>query len=176
MSAVALYVESSSVYKTLGADCFDAGRDARTFYGTQPVVAHPPCQQWSRLRAFAHVKPVEKELALHALYVVRRNGGVLEHPSGSQLWAVASLPVPGEAADEWGGWTLPVEQSWWGHPCPKRTWLYIVGCAPRDIPALPFHLGRASGRVASQSSGAARVRTPVAFARWLLALAERCRK
>ena len=44
-----LFVAPNSIYKELGCDCYDAGRDARTYTGSAPVVAHPPCQLWGKL-------------------------------------------------------------------------------------------------------------------------------
>ncbi|MWL55341.1 hypothetical protein GQL84_23735, partial [Escherichia coli] len=58
-------------------DVFDIERDARTFAGGMPVVAHPPCRAWGRLRKFAKPRPDEKALALFAVAQVRAFGGVL---------------------------------------------------------------------------------------------------
>jgi len=45
----ALYVEPNSVYKRLGLDCWDEKRDARTYRGPGPIIAHPPCARWGAM-------------------------------------------------------------------------------------------------------------------------------
>lgn len=165
-----LYARSDSVYKKLPVcDVFDLARDARTFSGSTPVIAHPPCRLWGRLRTFSTAPESEKELAFHAVDCVRRNGGILEHPASSKLWPAAGLPLPG-VRDSFGGFTLPVLQSWWGHKAPKATWLYIVGLEPRDLPAIPFELGAPSGRIENFCTKQ-REATPEALALWLVDLA-----
>lgn len=90
-----LFARADSVYKTLpGCDVYDMERDARIYDGPHPVVAHPPCRSWGRLRAFASPRPDERNLARLAVAMVREFGGVLEHPAGSTLWAAQSLPPP----------------------------------------------------------------------------------
>jgi hypothetical protein len=170
---VALFTCRTTPYRALGLDCFDIDRDARTYDGASPVIAHPPCRGWARLRGFAKPLPDELDLARFAVRMVRVRGGVLEHPAFSMLWADQSLPEPGQGHDTSGGWTLPVDQSWFGHRAPKATWLYIAGCAPKDIPPIPFHLGQAEGRIENMGR-AERERTPVVFAAWLVLLASRC--
>ena len=84
MNVAVLFARPDSIYKTFPAiDVFDELRDARTFRGGCPVVAHPPCRAWSRMKAFAKPKPWEKDLARWAVQVVRENGGVLEHPQSA---------------------------------------------------------------------------------------------
>lgn len=112
----------------------------------------------------------EKALALFAVDTVRRWGGVLEHPASSTLWDAAGLPKRG--FDSFGGWTLPVWQSWFGHRAPKPTWLYVCGVSPSDVPPIPFDLAAPSGRIELMCT-AERERTPLAFAQWLLDLAGR---
>ena len=47
-TVAALYVESDGPYAGLdGVDVWDEARDARTYAGPYPVVAHPPCARWS---------------------------------------------------------------------------------------------------------------------------------
>ncbi|MFC4161998.1 hypothetical protein [Chitinimonas lacunae] len=195
MSAVAiLFARQDSVYKTLeGCDAWDIDRDARRWPGGTSVVAHPPCRAWGRLRHFAKPRADEKALALFAVERVRRWGGVLEHPAGSTLWPAAGLPEPGQR-DQFGGWTLPICQHWWGHRAEKATWLYIVGCEPANIPDIPLALGDATHIVGSSGrrnggdrlrpgdygwrpeiSKAEREHTPPDLARWLVELARRCR-
>lgn len=127
-----LYVDPRGPYPSLVRTWFDAEDDARRYAGPWPVVAHPPCGPWGRLRHLSrHDDPT---LALRAVEQVRCWGGVLEHPAYSKLWDAARLPRPGEPADAWGGVSLRVDQVDFGHVARKATWLYVVG-AP--VPALP---------------------------------------
>lgn len=167
-----LFARSDSCYFDLAADVWDINRDARKYLGDQPVVCHPPCRGWGRLRHWAKPRPDEKALALFAVDQVRRVGGVLEHPWGSTLWKAAQLPLPGHGCDAFGGWTLLVDQGWWGHAAPKPTYLYIVGLSRDQLGELPVQLRRAAGRTL-ELSPADRERTPVAFARFLVDVAER---
>ena len=180
-----LFARTDSVYKSLpGCDVYDLERDALTWPGGCPVVAHPPCRAWGRLRAFAKPRDGEKSLAIWAIEKVRAWGGVLEHPWGSSLWD-GRLPLPGEAADRYGGWTLPLCQFWFGHRAEKATWLYIVG-VPADSISLPLVLGpaprviassrkRKAGRTRIEVTKREREATPPAFAEWLCELARRSR-
>lgn len=178
-SPAILFVRKDSVYKTLHLDVWDAERNALNFSGSSPVVAHPPCRAWGRLRKFARPRPGERALSIFAIRQVRKNGGVLEHPVGSSLWKRAGLPAPGKF-DKYGGWTLGVDQLWWGHKATKATLLYICGVNPREIPAIPFSLDYPSHVVQSKKSAlphiskADREHTPVKFATWLVDLASRC--
>lgn len=169
-SVSVLFTRSDSCYIDLAADCWDITRDARSYTGPGPVVCHPPCRGWGRLRHWAKPRPDEKALALFAVECVRKYGGILEHPYGSTLWPAAGLPKPGFGPDEWGGWTLLVEQGWWGHPAPKPTYLYIVGVTRTQIGELPVQVHRAEGRTL-ELSPADRERTPPEFAKFLLHVA-----
>lgn len=173
-----LFARADSVYKSLpGCDVWDLERNAKKWTGGSPVVAHPPCRAWGRLRYFAHPEAGEMELATWAVDRVRQFGGVLEHPKGSRLW-LSRLPYPGEV-DEFGGWTLPILQFWFGHRCEKATWLYIVGVAPGQLPPIPFALGDATHVIQSgKRSGhrphvpkPEREKTPRILAEWLIELA-----
>lgn len=175
MSVVAvLFARSDSVYKRFElADVWDIDRDARGYLGNFPVVAHPPCRAWGRLRHLAKSRQDERDLAIFSVDAVRKFGGVLEHPAGSSLWKSENLPLPGQR-DRFGGFTLPILQSWFGHPAPKNTWLYICGVQPSKIPAFPMVLGLPPGRVELMGK-AAREKTPFELAEWLLDLAGRVR-
>lgn len=197
MTVAVLFARSDSTYYSLpDVEVYDMVRDARTYDGPWPVVAHPPCRAWGRLRHFAKPRDDEKALALWAVDQVRANGGVLEHPNASTLWPTAGLPKPGQAPDSWGGWTLGISQHWWGHRAEKLTLLYIVGCAPGDVPDVPMTLSYATHVIAMDKrpgrgvagerlrkgmpgwrpevSKPEREHTPPELAAWLVALARRC--
>ncbi len=139
----ALFVESHGSYSGLeGVDLWDEARDARTYDGPYPVIAHPPCERWgnywyggpSWVRRGLPPKKLGDDGGCFeaALRAVRRTGGVLEHPSGSRAWSHFGINRP-EAegwvkADFEGGWTCRVDQGHYGHRARKPTWLYAVGC------------------------------------------------
>lgn len=192
-----LFARADSHYKKIpGCEVYDMERDARTYDGPWPVVAHPPCRAWGRLRTFAKPRPDERNLARLAVALVREFGGVLEHPEASTLWPAQRLPEPGQR-DGMGGWTLGITQHWWGHRATKATKLYIVGCEPADIPELPplrlgegthvIAMGKRPGRGVDgqrlrkgmpgwrpEVSKAEREHTPPELASWLVELARRC--
>lgn len=175
-----LFAEPASVYWTLTDDIYDKQRDARKWPGGNPIVAHPPCRSWCQLSLFAKPPPGERRLAIWAVLQARRWGGVIEHPAQSKLWPIMGLPRPGDPPDQYGGFTLPVDQFWWGHPARKRTFLYIVGCRISEIPRIPLRIGEApmtignSTRCRKEVPKSQRSSTPMAFAEWLIACAERC--
>ena len=68
-----LYADAAGPYTAL--DWYGEERDARTFPGGKPVVAHPPCGPWSRLRNWC--KHQDAGAGLHAVDVLRACGGVL---------------------------------------------------------------------------------------------------
>ena len=86
MTVAVLFARADSIYKTMPeCDVYDIERDARTWPGGCPVVAHPPCRAWGKLFYFAKPRAGEKELGPFAANQVRRFGGVLEHPKDSKL-------------------------------------------------------------------------------------------
>ena len=133
----ALFVRDDSAYKSLGFDCYDQQRDAKTYAGNLPVIAHPPCRLWGVLSHLSTAPQEEKELAVWAVGKVREVGGVLEHPAGSRLWRELNLPDPGWLPDQYGGFTLLIDQFDFGHVASKPTKLYIVGCSIGQLPPLP---------------------------------------
>lgn len=187
-----LYVDPRGPYPKLGVDCWDEARDAARFAGRMPVVAHPPCGPWGRLHHMSR-KPV-KHLAQLAVWVVRANGGVLEHPVDSKLWVACGMPRPNELPDPWGGVTVRVDQCEWGHVARKATWLYLVRVPSSALEQAPFP-GRAPthwvsggrGRDGMRRTGSPvppgikvcsaqqRRRTPPLFAEYLIRLARASR-
>lgn len=172
MMPAVLFARRTSVYKHLACDVYDEDRDATTYVRSAPVVAHPPCRGWGRLSAFSRHSASELALGVYAVGVVRRCGGVLEHPAFSRLWTECGLPRPGVPPDDHGGWTMPISQSWFGHRAPKPTWLYVVGVPPADMPLVPFQLGLAAHRV-EWMGRPEREATPRDLAVWLLDVARR---
>jgi hypothetical protein len=118
-----LYIDPRGPYPALvGPEmCWDETRDARTYAGPWPVVAHPPCGPWG---CFKHMcTKQDKTLALLAIEQVRRWGGILEHPRSSTLFR-AHLPRPGEFPDSAGGRSYELRQVDWGHGCVKPNRVY----------------------------------------------------
>lgn len=133
-----LFARDDSRYKQLdGYDVYDIHRDARNYCKSYPVIAHPPCRAWGMLSHMANPRPDEKQLAYFALAQVRLNGGILEHPTGSRLWKEAMLPLAGEFPDEFGGFTIEIDQYDFGHVAHKNTKLYICGIDIKDLPPMP---------------------------------------
>lgn len=185
MSGVAaLYVDPEGPYPALTPHWYDEEKDARTYAGPFPVVAHPPCGPWGQMRCLS--KHHDPTLALAGVQQVRHFGGVLEHPASSKLWEACGLPRPG-AVDSFGGITLQVDQVHWGHVCRKRTWIYVSDVTRLRVPYWPakrdpvawiwgtYKPGQKSTvppgiRIATKEE---RRLTPVAFATWLLEIASR---
>ena len=165
-----------SVYHAMDAvEVYDARRDALTFSGGTPIVAHPPCRGWSaKCRHQAKPEPGEMDLGLWCCDRLRDCGGVLEQPAWSHLFAAGRLPAP--LHDDGDLWTVQVEQYWWGFPTPKPTWLCFCGVDPADV-ELPFRLRARGSRKAnrydawSKLTAKKRSATPIAFAEWLVAIA-----
>lgn len=144
-TVAALYVMDRSVYHDLPfVDAWPRSRDANAYPGPFPIVAHPPCSAWSRLWNChrSRSRPgCGDTTGIQAVTLVRRFGGILEQPAGSQLWPAAYLPDPG-GPDLWGGETIVINQSEWGHPSTKPTWLYICRADPLPPPPQPGRVGK----------------------------------
>lgn len=114
-----------SVYKKLdGFDCWDKERNAYNFNGSNPVITHAPCAQWSICKPWAKEDKHEKELAAFCLDKVKQNGGIFEHPAHSSFFKYAGIKP-----------TISIDQFWWGFPAKKPTWLYF-----HDVELLPVPL------------------------------------
>ena len=130
-----LFARQDSSYKDHSCfDVYDIDRDARTYHGNKPVIAHPPCRAWGQLSHMANPREGEKELIYFALAQVRLNGGILEHPKSSRIWKTASLT---NEPDKFGGFTLDIDQWDFGHVAHKDTRLYIKGITKDLLPPLP---------------------------------------
>jgi len=144
MKITALFVQKNGHYFNLpDVDPWDERRDALTYNGSEPVVAHPPCTRWCRLAKFVqhtygHKVGDDGGTFAHALATVRRCGGILEHPAFSLAWQAHGLNKPSSSggwakADDRDGWTCHVEQCHYGHAARKATWLYAVRCTLPDL-------------------------------------------
>jgi hypothetical protein len=154
----ALFIDPKGIYpQLLGPEhCWDEKRDARTYGGPGPVVAHPPCQLWVNMAAvnwkrYGRQRPAwqggsDGGCFAAALAAVRKYGGVLEHPAGSHAWEAHGLrkpPVMGwEVHSDDPGSCSPLQlyyvcevwQHAYGHGARKRTYLLYCGVQP------PFEL------------------------------------
>lgn len=170
----ALYVDPRGPYQAMrDVDCWDEARDAKKYDGPWPVIAHPPCGPWGRLKALS--KYQDQSCGPRAVEQVRKFGGVLEHPANSTLWRHCLLPWPGELPDAHGGSTIEVNQVSWGHSCKKATWLYCVrvhvsGVRSGGAPTKRITNGRGP-QLPRVGSLEARL-TPPLFAEWLVSLAK----
>jgi hypothetical protein len=176
-TVAALYVDPDGVYANLpGVEVWDEERDARTYAGPWPVVAHPPCTAWSLMSNCRPeiVKGDDGGCFYAALRAIWNYGGVLEHPVYSQAWKEFGLPRP--PAEGWAsnfghaGWACEVDQAHYGHPANKRTWLYFYGFDP---PELIWGRAPFTGRTVRNDGGGRdqRSRTPERFRDVLLWLA-----
>jgi len=163
----ALYVQTNGCYYGLEkVDPWDEKRDARTYDGPWPVVAHPPCARWGRYWFGGPSARERRKLGddggcfAAALDAVRRFGGVLEHPEATHAWRAhaivappkrggwveAHLPLVSQGLPE--AWTCCVEQGHYGHLARKATWLYYVGAKPE-----PLIWGKAEGKTVRLDEG-----------------------
>jgi len=193
VTVAALYVDPAGIYAGK-ADCWGPDRDARTYDGPHPVVAHPPCTRWCRLAGlvearWGHKKGDDGGTFAAALASVRRWGGVLEHPAYTDAFKAYDIPAPpwsGWQRTLDGGWVAHVEQGRYGHLAKKATWLYAFGID--DPPALRWgrmadteteaHYGTSWCANKTKAGGEARLRvgkaaaaTPPEFAELLLSIA-----
>ena len=188
MTVAALYVDPvAGPYPGLiGPEhCWGIERDAKTYSGPGPVIAHPPCGPWGRFGY--RCTRQDPDAGIKAVLQVQRFGGVLEHPAHSRLWKACRLPVPGQRSLFAPGFTIEFNQVRFGHPCVKPTWLYVAGlqCLPPLPPVGPTATHQITTSRARFSGGkwikarspsklpllptSQRHLTPPAFAAWLLA-------
>lgn len=95
----ALFVQKRGVYSfARGVDIWDVERDARKYPGPWPIVAHPPCQRWSKM---SYCRPELHQLFgkddgcfQSALDSLNRYGGVLEHPAETKAFDAFGISRP----------------------------------------------------------------------------------
>lgn len=118
-------------------DPWPVGRNALEFIGEKAIIAHPPCRLFSRMRSFSTAPGRERFLAYYAIGLVRRNGGIVEHPRSSTLWKQCQVGTPLNP-DHYGGYVIHVHLHWFGFPAQKKTCLYIVGIPYSKLPPFPI--------------------------------------
>jgi hypothetical protein len=181
----ALYVDRLGPYPRMpDVFCMGEREDARTYDGDAPIVAHPPCGPWSKLRHLCNAATLATaDCGPRAVEQVRRWGGVLEHPEHSGLFDYMAMVKPKDATDSYNGRTYLVNQVDWGHCCVKPTWLYIVGVDQQRVmrsirnargTGTPTHCICTGPRQLKRlpvASKPLKRRTPPLFAEWLVSLA-----
>jgi hypothetical protein len=137
----ALFVATHGVYFGLpDVEPYDVNRNAFSYQGPHPVVAHPPCERWGRYWSggpsakIRRIKGDDGGAFAFAVRCVREFGGVLEHPEASHAFGAYGLTKPPKlggwiACRDLRGWTCCVEQGHYGHRARKATWLYFCGSA-----------------------------------------------
>jgi hypothetical protein len=105
------------------------------------------------MKRFSIENEEEKQLAWFCLHAVQLCGGIFEHPAGSSFFHASRLKP-----------TISVNQSWWGFPTPKRTYLYFQDCKPL---AHPLSFNSIPKRV-SELHSSVRSLAPIEFNRWLI--------
>lgn len=155
--AALFVVEGGPYFGIPGVDPWPESRDARTYAGPWPVVAHSPCERWGRYAAVNGMIGQDGGCFEAAARAVRKWGGVLEHPYGSKAFTLFGLPIPPRRGwstpDKHGGRSCLVYQGHYGHRAPKPTWLYAV---LKEYPELRW--GRTPPRDLSHLDEAARKR------------------
>ncbi len=185
-----LFSAKDSVYETLRCYCFGVERDAFSYDGNNPVIAHPPCNLWGRMARVNfkrwggdHNRPGnDGGKFAFALSTVNRCGGVLEHPADSYAWVAHGLIKPEKRKWTFNGrgWVCEAWQSAYGHRANKRTWLYYRGRKPPIDPdwgrpkgthQIGFHDQRGKVRNKPTLGRREASATPVEFAKYLIRLA-----
>jgi hypothetical protein len=197
----ACFVQKNGVYFGLpNVDPYDLERDAFNYLGPWPAICHPPCERWGKYWSGGpsakkrRTKGDDGGCFAMALVIIRRFGGIIEHPGYSHAWEAFKLPRPAftggwSPPDEYGGRSCYVEQGHYGHPARKGTYLYAILKSYPDLRWGRFEGGkrldegfhsnqeRAEARLSGRKplerlSKDQRSRTPIGFRDLLISLVE----
>jgi hypothetical protein len=188
-----LFAEKDGVYSRIkSCNIWDIEKNALNYKGSNPVICHPPCQLWGRFAKINykrwggdHNKPKNDGGCFEfALNMVRKNGGVLEHPAYTYAWKEYDLIKP-----ILGGWlycgndeyVCEVYQSSYGHLAAKKTWLFYKGKMPHNLNftkikgthQIGFRDQRGKEKNKPTLSGKKASATPIKFANELIKLAKK---
>ncbi len=165
-----LYENDQLSSQSIEVVLYDKKRDARTFRGGCPVIAHPPCRLWSKLAHFSTVpagdRGAEMDLGRFCAQAVIDNGGILEHPFSSRLFKDMGLPLGGERNEL--GFTLEIPQRMFGHSMIKNTWLFFSKIQYESLEAFLPVLHEKPLRSMENLSTKQREATPYLLAFWLV--------
>lgn len=125
MISILCVARKSNYFNIPDLDLWTEERNAYLFNGNNPIIAHPPCAQWSKMRAFSRPDKVAKNLALFCWEYVNQNGGCLEHPQGSALFKYVGANR---------SQIVSINQNWFGFPSRKTTYIYFAKCEPERYP------------------------------------------
>src|SRR5687767_6698288 len=81
-----LWVARDSVYWSFWpeVELWGVGQDANKYAGPHPIIAHPPCGPWGKLKWKCFRD--RRADGIKAIELVHQFGGVIEHPVGSLLF------------------------------------------------------------------------------------------
>lgn len=155
MITILCVAPKSNYYCIPGLDLWNLERNAYLFTGHNPVITHAPCAQWSRNRSFSKIDIISKELAVFCFNKVIDNGGIFEHPAGSYFFKYINASRSN---------IISVDQSWWGFPARKRTYLYFNHVKP-----LSFNISfDCPVKTVVNMHSTARSIMPLSFCQWLV--------
>ena len=155
MQSVLCVMPGSNYYLIDGLDLWDKERDAYNYKGTGRVICHPPCQQWSKLKAFSKDDIKERELAYWCYELVNKYGGIMEHPKGSSFFKTVGADTRSLRV---------VWQSWWGFRAKKETYLY---CRDVDLLSYPLSFDAIKMKVENMNKKE-RSKMPLEFCKYLV--------
>lgn len=145
--------KQSNYFKCPDADCYDAARDMHTYSGSSPVICHPPCRNFVKVRINVKFSQGELDIARRCYDLVQLYGGIIEQPKWSIMFDWLGIKP-----------TLCIDQSWFGLNYSKQTWLYFKDVKPLRFP-LSLDLPQKQQKSITSSM---RSRQPLGLCHWLI--------
>ena len=104
----ALWVRHDSTYWSIpGVECYDVRRNAYSYRGPHPIIAHPPCGPHGRYRSHCNQ---DAFAGCYALMLADVLGGVVEQPASSRLFRGGELVNQGD----YGHLAVKATRLYWG--------------------------------------------------------------